>query len=547
VQKPAPKPMKTLPASVAELQRENVTFELESIDRMYFNAYVPQLTSAAGVASYFRNYLGHRFASTKQAVDMSTAFKRSVLDFANDNAIPVIRFEKRQRKDEVMQKHLRKFKGREGVLFIGIAQEKATVPRTVRKRFGPGDGTIPWIDYTTAMVNFYYFYAVDEDFGPFFLKFCSYFPYTSKLCINGHEYLKRQLERCGVDFEPLDNGILSCANPQLAQRLADKFDEEKIERFYRKWLAKLPHPFPAADRQAGFRYQLSVLQSEFSLTQVWDRPRHGREFFEEVIRENIDLGRPENVQLIFARKMQKKTAADGRCRTRIVNQGVIPSLHVYYKNTHLKQYHKTCAKGAALRTETTINNTYDFNVGRLLKNLPQLREIGFAANRRMLEVEKASHDCRIGAAAFQNLQTPATVDGQRASALRFGDARVQALFGVLMLLCLQVEGFRNRQLRPLLAQMLGLPEAEIRPGRISYELRRLRLHGLIARIEKSHRYRLTREGLATVVFYQRTYARLIRPGLSILQGGLPEHPKPLARAFQRLVNEIDANISENAA
>ena len=539
--------MKTLPASVAELQRENVTFELESIDRMYFNAYVPQLTSAAGVASYFRNYLGHRFASTKQAVDMSTAFKRSVLDFANDNAIPVIRFEKRQRKDEVMQKHLRKFKGREGVLFIGIAQEKATVPRTVRKRFGPGDGTIPWIDYTTAMVNFYYFYAVDEDFGPFFLKFCSYFPYTSKLCINGHEYLKRQLERCGVDFEPLDNGILSCANPQLAQRLADKFDEEKIERFYRKWLAKLPHPFPAADRQAGFRYQLSVLQSEFSLTQVWDRPRHGREFFEEVIRENIDLGRPENVQLIFARKMQKKTAADGRCRTRIVNQGVIPSLHVYYKNTHLKQYHKTCAKGAALRTETTINNTYDFNVGRLLKNLPQLREIGFAANRRMLEVEKASHDCRIGAAAFQNLQTPATVDGQRASALRFGDARVQALFGVLMLLCLQVEGFRNRQLRPLLAQMLGLPEAEIRPGRISYELRRLRLHGLIARIEKSHRYRLTREGLATVVFYQRTYARLIRPGLSILQGGLPEHPKPLARAFQRLVNEIDANISENAA
>jgi len=539
--------MKTLPASVAELQRENVTFELESIDRMYFNAYVPQLTSAAGVASYFRNYKGHRFASTKEAVEMTAAFKRGVLDFAHDNAIPIIRFEKRQRKDEVMQKHLRKFQGREGVLFIGIAQEKATVPRTIRKRFGPGDGTVPWIDYTTAMVNFYYFYAVDEDFGPFFLKFCSYFPYTSKLCINGHEYLKRQLQRCGVDFEPLDNGLLSCADPQFAQRLAEKFDEKKIERFYRKWLAKLPHPFPAADRKAGFRYQLSVLQSEFSLTQVWDRPRHGREFFEEVIRENIDLGRPENVQLIFARKMQKKTAADGRCRTRVVTQGVIPSLHVYYKNTHLKQYHKTCGKGAALRTETTINNTYDFNVGRLLKNLPQLREIGFAANRRMLEVEKASHDCRIGAAAFQNLQTPATVDGQRASALRFGDARVQALFGVLMMLCLQVEGFRNRQLCPLLAQMLGLPEAEIRPGRISYELRRLRLHGLIARIEKSHRYRLTREGLATVVFYQRTYARLIRPGLSTLQGGLPEHPKPLARAFQKLINEIDANISEYAA
>jgi hypothetical protein len=173
---------------------------------------------------------------------------------------------------------------------------------------------------------------VDEDFGPFFIKFCSYFPYTSKVCINGHEYLKRQLAHRGVDFEPLDNGLLRCSDPALAQRLADRFNEKKIERFYRKWLALLPHPFPEADRKAGYRYKLSILQSEFSLTQVWDRPSHGREFFEEVIRENIDLGRPENVQLIFARKMQKKTAADGRCRTRIVTQGVIPSLHVYYKN-----------------------------------------------------------------------------------------------------------------------------------------------------------------------------------------------------------------------
>lgn len=539
--------MKALPHTVAELQRENVTFELEAIDRMYFNAYVPQLTSAAGVASYFRHYKGHRFASTKDAVEMSTAFKRNILDFAEANAIPMVRFSKGQRKDDVMQERLRKFKGDEGVVFIGIAQEKATVPRTVRKRFGPGEGTIPWIDYTTALVNFYYLYAVDKDFGPFFIKFCSYFPYTSKLCLNGHEYLKRQLALRGVDFEPLDNGLLNCADPWLAQRLADGFDEKKIEGFFRKWLAKLPHPFPPADRKAGYRYQLSILQSEFSLTQVWDRPRHGREFFEEVIRENIDLGRPENVQLIFTRKMQKKTAADGRCRTRIVTQGVIPSLHVYYKNTHLKQYHKTCAKGAALRTETTINNTYDFQVGRLLKNLPQLREIGFAANHRMLEVEKASHDCRIGAAAFQNLQTPATVDGQRASALRFGDTRVQALFAVLMLLCLQVEGFRNRQLCPLLAQMLGLPETDIRPGRMSYELRRLRLHGLIERIEKTHRYRLTATGLATVVFYQRTYARLIRPGLSLLQGGLSNKPEPMAKAFQNLLREIDANIMQHAA
>ena len=191
--------------SVAELQAKNVVFELESIDRMYLNCYVPQLTSAGGVAAYFRHYKGQRFASTKDAVQMTERFRRKILEFAARHDIPIHRFAKGERKDDVMLAKLRNFRGKEGVVFIGIAQEKATVPRTIRRSFGEGKGSIPWIDYTTAMVNFYYFYCVDEDFGPFFLKFCSYFPYGGKLCINGHEYLKRQLLKRDLAFEALDN------------------------------------------------------------------------------------------------------------------------------------------------------------------------------------------------------------------------------------------------------------------------------------------------------------------------------------------------------
>ena len=201
--------------------------------------------------------------------------------------------------------HLHAFKKKyqEGVVFIGVAQEKARVPRTVRKAFG--NSTIPWIDYCSANVNFYYFYCLDENFGPFFIKFCSYFPYTAKLCINGHEYLKCQLEHRGIDYEPLDNGISWCEDVPAAQRICHQFDEHKIEAFFRKWLRRLPHPFRARDRRAGYRYDLSILQGEFSLTQIWDRPASGRCFFEQVIRENIDLGRPEQVQLIFSRKLKK--------------------------------------------------------------------------------------------------------------------------------------------------------------------------------------------------------------------------------------------------
>ena len=170
------------------------------------------------------------------------------------------------------------------------------------------------------MVNHYYFYCVDEDFGPFFLKFCSYFPYNAKLCINGHEYLKRQLTKRGVKFEALDNGIKSCADPKLMQQLCDGLSADRIDRLLRKWLRRLPHPFPPRDRVAGYRYALSILQAEFSLTQVLDQPVTGRIFFEEVIRENLDLGRPSQVSLVFDRKVIRRTP--GRFRTRVITDGV---------------------------------------------------------------------------------------------------------------------------------------------------------------------------------------------------------------------------------
>src|SRR6516164_9913996 len=418
----------SIPRTVAQVLREHVTLEVEGIDRMYLNVYVPQLQRELGVVGFLRNHRGHLFASSALLAPISDAFLQAIADFTAAQAIPVLTFAKGQRKDDVAAEHLVRFAQPEGVLFVGKAQEKTPVFRT-EKRKSPKTGQgYPGIVRSTAMVNHYYFYCVDEDFGPFFLKFCSYFPYNAKLCINGHEYLKRQLAKRGIAFEALDNGIKSCANPQLLQKLGDGLTAEKIERLLRKWLRRLPHPFPGRDRAAGYRYQLSILQAEFSLTQVLDHPVTGRVFFEEVIRENLDIGRPSQVSLIFDRKINRRTP--GRFRTRVITEGVVPSLHVDYKKSRIKQYHK---EGEALRTETTINDTRDFGIGRRIKNLAELREIGFAANRRLLDVQRISHDCFIGQAAFQDMQKPAIVGDQRAASLRFADPRVQALLQVLLL------------------------------------------------------------------------------------------------------------------
>src|ERR1700694_3918090 len=529
----------SLPRSVAEILREHVTLEIECMDRMYLNVYIPQLQREGGVASFFRFHRGHPFASSVLMDPISKAFIGTMERFAKEQKIPVVTFRKGERKDDIAAAYRKRWGREEGVVLIGKAQEKTPVFRTERRRNEKTGVTYPWLVRSTAMVNHFYVYIVDRDFGPFFLKFCTYFPYNAKLCLNGHEYVKRQLDQKRIGYQALDNGILSCQDPQRVQAICDGLSAEKIDALLRKWLRRLPHPFTLQDRKAGYCYDLSILQAEFSLTQVLDRPLTGRIFFEEVIRENLDIGRPDRVQLLFNRRLPRRQP--GRFRPRVLTDGVVPSLHLEYKNSHIKQYHK---EGRALRTETTINNTRDFDIGKRLKNLPDLRKIGFAANRRLLDVQRVSHDCSIGEDAFDRVVRPTEIEGQKASALRFGDKRVQALFAVLVVFSLQLRGFNNQEMRALLAQLLGVDPATYPIGRMTYDLRRLRLHGIIERIPHTHRYQLTADGLRIAMFFSRTYARLLRPQLAEIMPEAPPINSALRTAFDRLKSEIDACCEE---
>jgi hypothetical protein len=524
---------------VAEVLSDHVVLETESIDRMYLNVFVGRLQILEGALHFIRQQRKAKVLSTNAVEPMTRAFVQSIEQFVKDHQIPLVTFEKGRRKDEVAAELRAKFPHREGVVFVGKAQEKCSVYRT-EKRHNPKTNTsYAWVVKSTALVNHYYFYCVDADFGPFFLKFCSYFPYNAKLCLNGHEYAKRQLEREEIACQALDNGIQSCANPKRLQTICDSLSAAKIDALLRKWLRRLPHPFAARDRQAGYRYQISILQIELSLTQVLDRPVSGRIFFEDVIRENLDIGRPKQVQLIFDRGVTKTTP--GRFRTRVITDGVIPSLHIDYKGTRIKQYHK---EGQALRTETTINNTKDFYIGKSLKNLPALRHIGFQANRRLLETQTITHDSILAEETFQQLNRPRIVQDQRVSALRFADPMVQAVWNALLLFDLLPAGFSNRELRNNLAALLGQPAEQFTQGRMTYQLRRLRLHGLIERIPQTHRYRLTSFAFRVAVFCTRAYSRILRPGLGLVLPAVSSFPCSLRRTFDKLEQEVTSWVEQ---
>jgi hypothetical protein len=504
--------------NVAELIKDHVTLTVDCVDRVYLNAYVPALYSSGGVVGFLRRQ-GQPIPSPALFGRITDGFKAGLRAWADGQHIPWIEFKRGERKDDVVEPYRRRFVGSEGVVLIGVAQEKAKAWRGA-KRVRDGFVSFDYV-WTTVCVTHYYVYFIDPEWGPGFLKVCGYAPYTLKLCLNGHEWAKRQLDKQGIGFAALDNGFLRCDDPAALQAVCDRLGPAEFLACLDRWLDRLPLPLTAEDRRAGYRYQLSILQLEVSRTQVFDRPLRGREFFEEVIRDHLDLGRPSRVQLLFDRKIIKTTP--GQFATRVITDGVIPSLHVQYKRCHVKQYFK---EGRALRTETTINDARDFGLKRGLQHFETLRRLGQRTNTRLLEAERVAHDCGLSERDLAELVLPGTTaDGQPAPGLKFGQPRVMALLQALCLFAALPAGITARQLRPLIAQLLGVPDAEYTARQVGYDLRRLARKGLIRRDGRRLRYELTPHGRRVALFLTKAHRRVFQPGLRAIDVELP-HEAP---------------------
>jgi len=526
--------------NIETIIRDHVTLTVRCIDRVYLQGYMPKLQTSGGLCYFLRDHLGHPIPSPALFRPMHDRFVHAVKTFAADAAVPLIEFESGQDKDAVVATHRARFRSEDGVVVIGVAQEKARAFKA-HKRTGPQGGVT--FDFTrqSVAVNHYYFYVQDPEWGPAFVKIGTYVPYLIKLCLNGHEWAKQQLRRAGIGFTSLDNGFLTCAEPIRLQAICDQLGPQDLQQFFDRWSHRLPWPLRPEDRSAGYDHRVTLCQLEVSLTQIFDRPTQGRHFFEAVIRDNLDLGRPDRVRLLFPRRLTRRTPAPAfGYRTRVITDGVEPSLHIEYKHSHLKQYFK---EGHGLRSELTINNPNDFGFTKALDQLPALRALGDDVNRALLTTERVSHHCTLTTDALDRLQHPLHLNGHRVSALRFGDPRIQALVQALTSFVHLPAGFRHRDLRPRVAALLGRPYTA---AQMTYDLRRLRLRGLIDRQPHTHRYRLTSYGHRVAFFYSKLYLRIFRPHGPVLEPHTDPLPRPLSVALEQLDAAI-VRIHEEAA
>jgi hypothetical protein len=530
------------PVTVNDLLAGQVGLDVECADRVYLNGYVPGLQTPGRIVGFLSRHLGNPIPSPAVMDQIGQRFRRAVDSYAEANHIPVVRFVKGQRKVDVMRPLMRRAAatGRSQVVAIGVAQEFAQVVTASTTRSESG---APWFTFGKAQrrVTNYYFYLWDEQMGGAFIKVCAYFPYPMKIWVNGHEWAKRQATAAGIAFTELSNGFASCADPVALQAICDRFGPEAIAAFCQSWLDRLPLPLTPADRAAGYWWDLSMRQVEFSRTIVFTAPRHARAFFETLVADNLDLGRPEQVEVIFGRKIGRKRRSTKRptatrpgaevFKTAIdrANQGV--TVNIFYKHSRVKQYLKD---GQAMRIETVVNDTTDLGVLRRLEHFNELSAKARAINHRIMQAQRVGQGSVLASPAFERIAHPSVEDGRRAPALRFGDPRVQALAGALAHTLTAAVGITNRSLRAQMPTLLG--GGNYTTSQASYDLTRLRTKGLIERLPGRNVYHLTPTGQRFAVFYTKLHNRLLRP---LMAADHPPAPLELRQALHTINRHID--------
>ncbi len=529
---------RSVPVTVNDVLDGHVALDLDCLDRLYLHGYLAQL-QVGGQVTRFLSHRGDPVPSPACLQQIGDAFRRRVASFAEANHIPVVPLKAADRNIEVMQPYLDKAAatGRSQVAAIGVAQEPQRVFIARQRDTGPGKCPQFSFDKKDRRVTVYYFYLWDAGgFGPAFIKVCTYCPWPMKIWVNGHEWAKQQARKIGFSFTELSNGFASAEDPAVLQKICDALQPGTINVFFQRWLSRLPLPLGTAGQDAGYWWELSMAQVEVSRTIVFTQPRYARAFFEALVTDTLDLGRPDTVEIIFGRRIVngKQRATQGTFKTKVITRGVDVTINAFYRHSRIKQYLKD---GRALRIETVINSPTDLRIGRRLHNLGELQDAARAINTRLLHTERAGQGCVLANPVFERIAHPSvTADGRRATAMRFGDSRVQALAGALCVTVGAVTGITNRSLRALMTGLLGRPYSM---AQASYDLARLARNQLITRRPHANTYDLTPDGLAFAIFYTKVHDRVLAP---LFAAGPPQAPE-LRAALHAIQQVIDDRLA----
>jgi hypothetical protein len=523
--------------SLTEACSAAIAFAYRSIDRLVLNVYTPTLQTPAMMAIFFREVWKKPILSGLVFKWLTDRFVSQVRAFAATHGVPIIYVKGRTRPGLEGQRQLRKAArhGRWGVVAIIVHQETA---RVFCSAHAGGRRTYFRVKEDRRLINHFYFYLRDREFGDGFVRICSYPPFQARVWWNAHGYLAAELRRHRIAFRAADNCIIEVADPAALQRFADHVTPQLVEHLILRWLRQLPDPLTRDERAAGYPLRFSTYQAEFSHNVIFKQTQVLNRVYEALLRDHLHLGRPDMLKVIFDRQIRRNTPSV--YATRILRQGVVSCLKIFYKHSWLKQYNKG---GRVLRTEICINNPMDFMIKKSLVHLGYLGRVAYHAITRFEKAQAVALATALERSTLERLVTPSTNGGQRVPGIRVGAPRAMRMLAALGCAGLTFKAFSNAEFRTVLIDQLGAPAEEVTPGHVGYELRKLRGKRLIRKVGGRNRYTVTDLGYRTALYLTKLHDRLLGPALDSLnsaqRNAFAASPHELDQALARL----DANFT----
>lgn len=478
-----------------------IAFAYSCFDRLLCNAFIPHLQWGGSMVSFLRDRRQVPVRSPAFFRQVSGAYHRWLEEEVRQADLPLVEPPAHVRRDDWVNPYFQALGEQPGVAVILRCRERARVAVSYPKR-------CYHLEMAWRFVNLYYVYLQDAQLGRLWLRLCPYFPFNAQVCLNGHEWLARQLQREGIAFRQADNAFVACEAPQRLQELANAFGPEHLVAGVEPWLVRWLPYFTAAERALGYRHRLFLTQVEYCNNLIFHRRAALDRLFSRLLDHNRSLGHPEQLAVFFGRP---QFSPDTRtCATKVkITALKLPVLRTGFQSTSLKQYVKA---QTLLRTETTCNQLRDLALPKDVKNLPKVRQVLGASNERYLEAQQDVLVSYLDRGQLQQLRQPTvSATGRRTPGLRVDDRRLLAVLGALTNLVYLIGQacFRTADLLGDVQRALNDPAYQL--SQLRYDLAKLRGKGLVQRLRRTQRYQLSPEGYRLAVLYQKLYHRLYGP------------------------------------
>jgi hypothetical protein len=523
-----------------EHHKNNIRFHYRCFDRILLNGLIQPFQQEERAVGFFGTYRELYPVSRDVLREIATQFHNWVINRSKKWGVPILGAPD-GRRDEFVQPYFKAAKPDQVVCIL-----KAREPARIMTAIGTRKENRWHLELKQRWVDQYNFYINDDQWGRIFVRVCPYFPFSARVCLNQHHWIANRLLRPGVRFRQSTNAFTSCSDPAVLQEIADSLTAQDLSRCACKWLAQLtPFFTPRERQQAGVEHRLFFSQVELCDNLIFSRRAAVDRLSRRLLDANRTIGQPNKLTVIFGHKISRYHG--GKLQTEIEDLNLPnPVIRSHYKNGFIKQYVRDRAN---LRTEPATNNVTDYGVGKAIENLPLLRDKLSAIIDRYHDVQQDILESFVDRGQLLKLTQPTVLsNGKRVPGLKLDHPRQLALMQALVRfshLAAQ-DSFSTAEVHADTAGAFGRTTADYTLASLRYDLSKLRAKGLVERLNKSRRYRLTSEGYRICVVYLKLFERIYAPLASaILKPFKPDSQLQTAKTslldklYRTVVNALD--------